>query len=757
MKSSIVNYFIVLLLIFGARGFAQDAGSGDAENQKIRQLLDKMTIDEKIGQLAQFHLWSRNNDFKQLSEVIRKGGVGSFLNAGDRANKEKLQRVAIEESRLGIPLIFGRDVIHGYRTIFPIPLGQAASWNPELVEKAAAVAAKEAAQMGIQWTFAPMMDLARDARWGRIAESPGEDPYLGSKMAAAMTRGFQGDDLSDPHTIAACAKHYVGYGAAEGGRDYNTTLIPENDLRNFYLPPFKAAVDAGVSTIMSAFNDLNGIPTSGNPFTLRQVLRKEWGFDGFVVSDWNSMTEMINHGFCADEREVALKAMTAGVDMEMVSESYQHHLKELVESGEIAAHLLDESVANILRIKFRLGLFENPYPVVKDENVILNEEHLDIARQLAAQSLVLLKNENKVLPINKKVKSIAIIGPMADAATDQFGTWTPDGKGEEAITPLQSFKESNKEFNILFAKGLERPRSMDKKSFKHAVSAAKKAELAILFVGEDHLISGEAHSRAFINLPGAQKDLINEIAETGTPIVLVIMAGRPLTFASIIDKVDAIIYAWHPGTMAGPALKDVLTGKLIPSGKLPVTFPRTVGQIPVYYNHRNTGRPPSKDMLGIPLGTPEDPKGYVSNYLDADFTPQYPFGYGLSYSSFEYGDLKLSTDKLQPGEKIMATVQLTNTGKYAATEIVQLYIRDLAASVTRPVKELKAFRRIALKAGESRSIAFELSARDLAFWNIDMQFVAEAGLFDIMVGGSSTDEDLLRASLELTENQIIKQ
>jgi beta-glucosidase len=744
---------ILLLLIFGAQSTAQSAGSKVEEDKKINQLLDKMTIEEKIGQMAQFHLWSRNNDFEQLSEVIRNGDVGSFLNAGDRTNKEKLQRVAVEESRLGIPLIFGRDVIHGYRTVFPIPLGQAASWNPVLVEKAAAIAAKEAAQAGIHWTFAPMLDISRDARWGRIAESAGEDPFLASALAAAMTKGFQGNDLADPYTIAACAKHYVGYGAAEGGRDYNTTLIPEHELRSIYLPPFKAAVDAGVATIMSGFNDLNGVPASGNPFTLRQILRTEWEFDGFVVSDWNSMVEMIQHGFCADEREVVLKAITAGVDMEMVSESYQNHLKELIESGQVDINFLNEAVANILRVKFRLGLFENPYPVPYDENVMLHADHLKVARELAAQSLVLLKNEDNTLPINKNTKSIAVIGPLADSPLDQLGTWTPDGKAEDTITPLQAIKENSPGFDILFSKGLESPRSPDKDLFDEAISAAKKSDLAILFMGEDYLISGEAHSRAFLNLPGVQKDLVEEIAETGTPIVLVIMAGRPLTFASLIDKAEAIVYAWHPGTMGGSAIVDVLTGKVVPSGKLPVSFPRTAGQIPVYYNHRNTGRPASKEMLGIPLGTPEDPKGYVSNYLDADFTPQYPFGYGLSYSSFDYQDLKLSVEKLKPGKKLTVTVQVQNNGKYTADEIVQLYIRDRSASVTRPVKELKGFQRISLNANESRTVSFELSEQDLAFWNIDMKFTAEAGIFDVMIGGSSVDEDLLLESFRLVKIQ----
>jgi len=747
--SYLTQIFILLFLFLMTQNFAQNKTTTKAENQRINMLLTKMTIEEKIGQMAQFHLWSRDNDFEKLSEVVRKGGVGSFLNSGDREYKEKLQRVAVEESRLGIPLIFGRDVIHGYRTMFPIPLGQAASWNPDLVQKAAAIAAKEAVQMGINWTFAPMMDLSRDARWGRIAESAGEDPFLTSAMAVAMTKGFQGNNLADPNTIAACAKHYVGYGAAEGGRDYNTTLIPEHELRNFYLPPFKAAVDAGVSTIMSAFNDLNGVPTSGNPFTLRKILREEWGFDGFVVSDWTSMTEMINHGFCADEREVALKSIKAGVNMEMVSESYQNHLKELIEAGQVDENLLDKTVADILRIKIRLGLFENPYPVPYDKSVILNKDHLKVARELSAQSLVLLKNENNILPINKKTKSIAVIGPLADSPWDQLGTWTVDGKKEDSITPLQAFKEE-KSFNFTYSKGLESARSMDTTLFAKAVENAQKADLAILFVGEDQILSGEAHSRAFINLPGAQQELVSKIAETKTPIILVIMAGRPLTFQSEIDKAAAIIYAWHPGTMGGPAIADVLTGKITPSGKLPVSFPRTIGQIPVYYNHRNTGRPPTKDMLGIPLGTPEDPKGYVSYYLDTDFTPQYPFGFGLSYSTFKYADLKISSNKINPEDKITTDIKITNTGLLDAVEIVQLYIRDRVGSITRPVKELKAFKRILIKAGESQTVSFEIGNKELAFWNAEMKFTAEPGMFDIMIGGSSADEDLLKTSFELT-------
>lgn len=730
--------------VFVSPLFAQDVEA------RVDALLNRMTIEEKIGQLAQFHLHSRGGT-DALAAVIREGGVGSFLNAGDREMKTTLQRIAVEESRLGIPLIFGRDVIHGYRTVFPIPLGMVASWNPDLVEKASSVAAVEAAQAGIHWTFAPMIDITRDPRWGRIAESPGEDPHLASVMAVAMVRGIQGDDLADPRTIAACAKHFVGYGAAEGGRDYNTTLIPEHELRTIYLPPFKAAVDAGVATIMSAFNDLNGIPTSGNPFTLRQILRSEWGFDGYVLSDWGSMIEMIEHGFCADEREVALKAMTAGVDMEMVSETYREHLAGLIEAGAVDPALLDAAVGNILRIKFRLGLFDNPYPVPEDESVILHPDHLETARRLAAESLVLLKNDHGVLPLTADAKRIAVIGPLADSPLDQLGTWVPDGKADDVVTPLTAFRENAGDVEIRFAAGLETPRSTDTGLFAEAVSAAKGADVALLFLGEDHLISGEARSRAFLNLPGAQTALIDALAETGTPLVLVILAGRPLTFGSMIDKVDAIVYAWHPGTMGGPAIRDVLTGAIQPSGRLPVTFPRTVGQIPIYYNHRNTGRPPRPDMLGIPTGTPEDPKDYLSYYLDVDFTPQYPFGFGLGYSPVAYADMSLSTRRLNRGETLRVSAVVTNGGDHPVEETVQLYLRDRAASVTRPVKELKGFQRVSLSPGASRTVTFEISETDLAFWTADMKFAAEAGRFEVMVGGSSADADLIRADFELVD------
>ncbi len=752
MKHSIIYLLfpVILLVGVGVCSDTIDQYSGQYENQ-IHALIDQMTLDEKVGQLAQLNLWSRNSDMELLTAEIRDGGIGSFMNAGDRSVKRTLQKAAVEETRLGIPILFGRDVIHGYRTIFPIPLGQAASWNPELIREANAVAAAEAYQMGIHLTFAPMMDLTRDPRWGRIAESPGEDPYLGSQIAVAMVQGFQGTDLSAPGTIAACAKHYVGYGAAEGGRDYNTTIISDNELRNIYLRPFHASVENGVASVMSAFNDLNGVPTSGNPYTLRTILRDEWQFDGFVISDWESVTEMIDHGFCADEREAALKGFKAGVDMEMVSESYLEYLPDLISEGLVDMSMLDEAVANILRIKFRLGLFENPYPPKDDSSILLNEEHLSVARKLAAESIVLLKNDENTLPL-RDIRRLAVIGPLADSPQDQLGCWSMDGDAGDSVTPLAAVRDMlSDDAEIVYQKGLPEARSNETSLFPGAVEAAANSDAALLFLGENEFMSGESRCRAFLDLPGAQEDLIKAVAETGTPVILVIFAGRPLTFSSILPYVDAVLYAWQPGTMGGPALVDVITGKTVPAGKLPVTFPRSVGQIPLYYNHRSTGRPPFDEMLGIPLGTPEDPKDYVSYYLDADFTPQYPFGYGLSYTTFKYADLKISNPELTAGDILEVRVKVENTGRFDAEEIVQLYIQDRFASITRPVKELKGFLKIAIPAGESRQAAFNLTADDLGFWNNDRQFVTEPGEFKVMVGGSSADHDLLTADFLLKD------
>lgn len=737
-----------ILLLFISSLSAQIYKNPDANvEDRITDLISKMTLEEKIGQMQQNSLFELNDN---VIEEVKAGMAGSFLNAGDLKAKETLQKAAVEDSRLGIPIIFGRDVIHGFKTMLPIPLGQAASWNPELIEAGSKMAAREAAEDGVHWTFAPMVDISRDPRWGRIAESCGEDPYLASILGAAMVKGFQGNDLSDPNTIAACAKHYVGYGAAEGGKDYNTTLIPERELRDIYLRPFKAAVDAGTATLMSAFNDLNGVPTSGNKFTLRTVLRDEWNFDGFVVSDWGSIDEMIPHGYAKDGSEAALKGAKAGVNMEMVSRNYLNNLKVHVENGDVDIKWIDEMVSQILRIKFRLGLFENPYTRTFEDSKTLSSEYKELAKNAAIESFVLLQNNDGLLPLSTSIKNLAVIGPLADAPKEQLGTWTVDGKPENTITPLVALKnELGESVKINYCKGLPSARSRSTEYFEKSKEMVEKSDAAILFLGEDDLLSGETHSRAFINLPGAQEELIKELATTGKPIVLVIMSGRSLTFGNIKDDVNSILYAWHPGTMGGPALVDVLFGKVSPSGKLPISLPRTVGQIPLYYNHKNTGRPPAPNQLGRKLGTPENPEGFASYYLDVDFTPAYNFGYGKSYTNFEYSDLSISSDTIGMNDNLEVTFTLTNAGDMEAKEVVQLYTRDLFGSVTRPVKELKRFEKVSLKPGETKYMKFTISSNDLMFHDIDMNYTAEPGDFDLFVGSSSNNNDLLKTSFTL--------
>ncbi|MBI1932635.1 MAG: beta-glucosidase BglX [Ignavibacteriales bacterium] len=741
-------FSIVIILISTTIVFSQTYKNPKANiEDRINDLLNRMTLDEKIEQMQQNTF---GNVTDEVLEDVKKGNAGSFLNTGGIEEKTKLQKAALE-SRLGIPLIFGRDVIHGFKTMLPIPLGQAASWNPELVEKGAKMAAREAAEDFVHWTFAPMLDISRDPRWGRIAESCGEDPYLTSKIGIAMVNGFQGKDISDPNSIAACAKHYVGYGAAEGGKDYNTTLIPEGELRNIYLKPFQEVVNNGIATVMSAFNDLNGVPTSGNSFTLKKVLRDEWKFDGFVVSDWGSIDELIPHGYAKDGYEAALKAASAGVNMEMVSKNYVTNLKDIVESGKISEIWIDELVKGILRIKFKMGLFEQPFRKHTKDLTTLSEQNKEIAKQITLESIVLLQNEDNFLPLDKsKIKKLAIVGPLADAPWDQLGCWTVDGKPENTITPLTAIKnEYGNSIEINYCKGLETTRSNSNELFNKSIETVNKSDAAILFLGEDQLLSGETHSRAFITLPGIQEQLIKELAKTGKPLVLVIMAGRSLTFGDLTGDVKSILYAWHPGTMGGPALADIIFGKVSPSGKLPVTMPRTVGQIPLYYNHKNTGRPPAPNQLGRVLGTPENPEGYASYYLDVDFTPAYYFGYGLSYAEFEYSDLKLSSDKIGMNDKLEISVNIKNTGDVEAKETVQLYIHDLFGSITRPVKELKGFEKISLKPGEIKNVKFTITAEDLKFYDINMNYTAEAGDFDLFVGSSANNNDLLKAKFTL--------
>ncbi len=725
---------------------------GDID-KRVGLLLGKMTLREKIGQMVQVS-YRGGGISDDLKHRLREGRIGSMLNGVPPEINAEIQRIAVEESRLGIPLIMGRDVVHGFRTIFPIPLGQAATWDPPLAEACARAAAGEAAAAGIHWTFAPMMDIARDPRWGRIAESFGEDPYLTSRFAEAAVRGFQGKDLAAPDAIAACAKHFAGYGAAEGGRDYDTANIPERLLRDVYLPPFKAAVDAGTATVMTAFNEIDGVPTTGNGRLLRGMLRDEWGFGGFVVSDWESVAEMVAHGFCEDDKEAAQKALAAGVDMEMQSSAYADHLESLVSEGAVPGKLIDNAVRRILKVKFGLGLFEKPPIYAASSSKAPSRENLDLAKQAALKSVVLLKNKNKILPLSKERSPIAVIGPLADDAYEILGTWNRDGRIEDTVTPLAGIRKLlGDSAEIHYAAGLEYSRSRDTGQFARAVELARQSKAVIFFGGEEAILSGEAHSRACLKLPGAQSELIEEIAGAGTPVVLVILAGRPLTIGDVSEKVDAVLYAWHPGTMGGSALADLIFGIEAPSGKLPVTFPQTEGQIPVYYAHKNTGRPPDRTPLtmleDIPRRAAQSSLGDAARYLDIGYLPLYPFGYGLSYAEFAYGGLQISSDKIRRGENLRVSVQVTNIGNVDAEEVAQLYVRDLSASVTRPVKELKGFQRVRLKAKQTKTIVFDLSAEILGFHDGEMRYVVEPGEFHLWVGGDSRAD--LRAEFQIVE------
>lgn len=730
------NKTFYLLLFFVTVSVFSFAQHRNVES-RVESLLSKMTIDEKIGQMNQLNYTSSS---KEISHRIKAGQVGSLLNITDPKVTNELQRIAMEESRLGIPLIIGRDVIHGFKTIFPIPLGQAASFSPQLVEDGARVAAIEARERGINWTFAPMLDISRDARWGRMAESLGEDTYLTTILGAAMVKGFQGESLNNPTSIAACIKHFVGYGAAEGGRDYNSTNIPSRLLRNVYLPPFKATVEAGAATVMTSFNDNDGIPASGNEFLLKQVLRREWGFDGFVVSDWASMTEMIPHGFSKDSKEVATQSVKAGLDMEMVSGAYSRHLKNLVTEGVISQKDIDAAVKNILRVKFRMGLFENPYTKLDKATEIYSTKHLETAKQAAIESAVLLKN-NGILPLSVN-KKIVVIGPMADASHDQLGTWVFDGEKEHTITPLMALKEEYKNVKFVYEPVINYSRDKDMSTIAKAKDALSKSDVAIVFLGEEAILSGEAHSLSDINLMGVQSNLLREIKSVGKPVVLVIMAGRPLTIERDLPNADAVLFNFHPGTMGGPAIMDLLYGKANPSGKLPVTFVREVGQIPMYYNHNNTGRPAPEKVLSlndIELHASQTSLGNTSFYLDSGRDPLFPFGFGLSYSKFEYSDLQLSSSSISEGKGLIAKAKITNTSEVDGVEVVQLYIRDLVGSITRPVKELKGFKRVAIKAGESKTVEFHITTDDLAFVGLDMKYKTEKGDFHIWIGTNSNE------------------
>ena len=719
-------WLALTIVIFAHAVVSAQRLSGQQIEKRIEALLRQMTLEEKLGQLQQLDGEANGNFRPEHLELIRKGLLGSTLNVRGSQRTNQLQRVAIQESRLKIPLLFGFDTIHGYRTIFPIPLAEASSWDPSLAERSAAVAAGESYAAGVRWTFAPMVDIARDPRWGRITEGAGEDPFLGAAYARARVRGFQGDDYSLPGKILACAKHWVAYGAAEGGRDYNTTDMSEQTLRTIYFPPFKAAVDAGVGTLMSAFNDLNGVPSSANAFTLTHVLRGEWKFDGFVVSDYTSVTELINHGLAANEADAARAALNAGVDMEMVGRLFNEHGAELLKQGKLTQGTIDEAVRRILRIKFRLGLFDNPYTdESRESNAFLTVGSRAVAREIAGRSMVLLKNDRNTLPLSKTLRSIAIIGPLADDKRAPLGWWSGDGRAEDTVTPLAGIRAKvSSQTQVSYVKGCEIEGGTTD-GFAAAISAARNADVAIVFVGEAKEMVGEAASRSSLDLPGHQMELVRAIHATGKPTIVVLVNGRPLTIGWIAENVLAILESWMGGTESGNAIADILFGDVNPGAKLPVTFPRSVGQVPIYYNHMNTGRPP-------------DPNNrYTSKYQDVPWTPLFPFGYGLSYTQFKLSNLQLSPQQIRPDGRVTVSVDVENTGSRAGDEVVQLYIRDVASSVTRPVKELRGFRRINLQPGEKRRVEFTLSSQELGFYNRDMKFVVEPGEFKVFVGTSS--------------------
>ncbi len=707
-------------------------------NSRVNDLIGRMTLEEKIGQLNQL---SGYGYAPEMVGQIRNGAVGSILNEVDPEVVNKLQREAVENTRLGIPLIFARDVIHGFKTIFPIPLGQAATWNPAVVEEGARIAADEASSVGIRWTFSPMVDISRDARWGRIAESFGEDPVLSEALGVAMVKGYQSDDLSQPNTMAACAKHFAGYGAAESGKDYNTTWIPEELLRDVYLRPFKALADAGSATFMCSFNDINGVPSSGNRKLLQNILRDEWGYDGLMVSDWGSIQQMIPHGYSENLRHAAAQAVDAGVDIDMESYAYTGHLRDLVEKGEVSEARVDSLVRNVLNLKYRLGLFENPYVDVATSKRFYAPASLDAARRAVEESAILLKNTG-TLPINNsKVKKIAVIGPMADAQHDQAGTWVFDLEKEHSVTPLTALQQMYGKENVIYAPGLDYTRDLSTKGFSDAVKAAKKADVVLYFAGEEAVLSGEAHCRADLSLPGAQSRLLQELKATGKPVVMVVQAGRQLAIMPESELADAVVYCFHGGTMTGPALANLLSGNVNFSGRCPVSFPRMSGQEPLYYNRKNTGRPAEGITLinDIELEAGQTSTGCTSYYLDAGDGALFPFGYGLSYTDFTYSDPVLSASEIGPDGTVTVKCTVTNSGDRAGSEVAQLYIRDHVASLIRPVRELRGFEKITLQPGESKTVEFVLTPADLAFHVNGSQTVVEPGEFSVWVAPNANE------------------
>lgn len=731
MKRILPLLLIAAISITACRKKSNESAS--AIDRRVDSLLSVMTLEEKVGQLT---LFTSDYDVtgpsirENYKEDIKAGRVGSIFNAFGADYTRKLQEIAVKETRLGIPLLFGYDVIHGHRTIFPIPLGEAASWDLAAMQQSARIAADEASAEGLHWTFAPMCDVARDPRWGRMAEGAGEDTYLGSRIAEARVKGFQGDGIGQLNSVLACVKHFAAYGAAQSGRDYHTTDMSDRVLRETYLPPYKAAIDAGAATVMTSFNELDGVPATGNKYLMTDILRKEWNFDGFVVTDYTSIMEMIPHGIAEDTASAAALALEAGVDMDMQAGFYNDALATLVKEGKLKETLINEAARRILRKKFELGLFEDPYRYSnpeREKSTVMKPEYIEAARDISRKSIVLLKNEKQLLPLSKSGKKIAVIGPLADARKEMIGSWSAAGDWKKAVTLLEGVKASAAAgTQVLYAKGSNI--NDDSTQFiAQAVQTARQADVVILAVGESAMMTGEAASRASLGLPGVQQQLVEAIHQTGKPVVVVLMNGRPLTINWIDKNVPAILETWFLGTQAGNAIADVLFGVYNPSGKLPVTFPKSVGQIPIFYNMKNTGRP-------------MDPNNkYTSKYLDESNDPLYPFGYGLSYTAFTYGDVTLDRESISPKDNLTVTCKVTNTGKYAGEEVVQLYVRDLVGSVTRPVKELKNFQKITLQPGESMDVTFTLTNADLSFYRYDMTWGSEPGKFQVFVGGNSRD------------------
>jgi len=731
-KTKLIAITAAAVMTLAGAACSGNAGSrADDHDKEVEALLKQMTLDEKIGQLNQCTGIGMADD---MVDAIRRGSVGSLLNEVDPATVNALQREAVENSRLGIPLIFARDVIHGFKTIFPIPLGQAAMWNPALVEEGARVAADEASSVGVRWTFSPMLDVARDSRWGRIAEGFGEDPYLTSVLGEAMVRGYQTDDLAAPNTMAACAKHFAAYGFSENGKDYNSVWMPEPRLRDVVLPPFKAAAEAGAATFMCSFNEINDVPTNASSYLLRDVLRGEWGWNGMMVSDWGSIMQMVPQGYCADLRAAAATAARAGVDMDMESHAYTQYLKDLVESGEVSEAIIDGLVRNVLRLKYRLGLFDNPYVDLDNSRRFYTDANLDCARRAAEESAVLLTNRG-VLPLKDNLRRIAVTGPMMDARHDQNGTWSFDMEKERTVTPLEALTQMYGKERIIAAQGLAYSRDTDAAAIRRAAAEAAKADVILFFAGEEAVLSGEAHCRADISLPGAQTEMLRALKATGKPVVTVIMAGRALTIPEEAELSDAILYVFHPGTMGGTAIANLLSGKVNPSGRMPVTMPRMVGQLPLYYAHNNTGRPAENIVLldSLELEAGQTSTGCTGFYLDAGDGPLFPFGYGLSYTTFSYGPVELSALETTAGGTITATCEITNTGDREGAEVVQLYVRDPVASMVRPVRVLRGFGKITLAPGESRKVSFTIGADDLAFTAADNKKTVEPGEFRVWI------------------------